>query len=779
MSDFMKVLLSLSLSGTLLLLILLLLKQLYKNKFSKRWQYYIWLAAALRFLLPYAPVHTPVNTLFHAAETAVTASRTPTVPQEPKSTASKNEKRTDQSWQDTEAARSVEVHTDTPALQTVSDGAPFWNPQSISFCSFLVWLLPAVWMLLHKSFAYRRFVRYIRTEGTAVSDIHMLNLLASCEESYGIRKPVELYYLPRPASPVMTGFFHPCLAIPHSQMDDRGLTFIFLHELTHYKRRDLFYKWLIQIVVCVHWFNPFVRLLERETGKACELSCDEAVIRSLSKEAKTAYGNTLLMCSKANPILTSAASSLTMTEGAKQLRERLGAIMNEQKRTKKTTAAAAILTAGICFGSAMLGIYAAPLDSAGKAGQAQESTQTADPAKNSLLPDAILTKYRSLLAFKTDTYQNMTVEGFRENATFELDTPQGMALLFQAAQEDRIRFHRFTDENAFFLCNTLLPLTSGKWKTTTIASAGAERPLQNGQFAELEFNATLKILNPDILISEYEQVYHGLYQTAQDFLSDQPEAALAASAAASAKKIEKKAEKALKQYAKTVSRTGNISLSIDKCMYGPEDAEKTAPASDPVFIELTQDNSPAYVKKVLTLKTSDYQSMKLKDFFEYVTMQYESDRLLWEAKNRLAHTDLSQLKNQLSEEDYNFLTVTLPCTQSESTYPSDRVGNIPPDFGRRFQLPEPKRRTYVSFEWCVQYEPSDPDLTVGQRDQIILNIIHGMDAFVADTSENADVGSGNYLKKLRRRLDQLILENSGYGLDMTVIQCMGASGQSA
>ena len=56
MSDFMKVLLSLSLSGTLLLLILLLLKQLYKNKFSKRWQYYIWLAAALRFQIGRAHV---------------------------------------------------------------------------------------------------------------------------------------------------------------------------------------------------------------------------------------------------------------------------------------------------------------------------------------------------------------------------------------------------------------------------------------------------------------------------------------------------------------------------------------------------------------------------------------------------------------------------------------------------------------------------------------------------------------------------------------------------
>lgn len=31
-------------------------------------------------------------------------------------------------------------------------------------------------------------------------------------------------------------------------------------------------------MVCIHWFNPFVYLLEKEVNRACELSCDEAVV---------------------------------------------------------------------------------------------------------------------------------------------------------------------------------------------------------------------------------------------------------------------------------------------------------------------------------------------------------------------------------------------------------------------------------------------------------------------------------------------------------------------
>ncbi len=72
------------------------------------------------------------------------------------------------------------------------------------------------------------------------------------------------------------------------------MSYIFVHELIHYKQRDMFYKWLIQIVVCAHWFNPFVYLLEKEVNKSCELSCDEKVISVLDDKARREYGDTLI-----------------------------------------------------------------------------------------------------------------------------------------------------------------------------------------------------------------------------------------------------------------------------------------------------------------------------------------------------------------------------------------------------------------------------------------------------------------------------------------------------
>ena len=55
MNEWLITFLSLSVAGTLIILVLLLLKPIYKNRLSHRWQYYIWLIVIARFLIPFAP----------------------------------------------------------------------------------------------------------------------------------------------------------------------------------------------------------------------------------------------------------------------------------------------------------------------------------------------------------------------------------------------------------------------------------------------------------------------------------------------------------------------------------------------------------------------------------------------------------------------------------------------------------------------------------------------------------------------------------------------------
>ncbi len=342
MNEFIKILLSLSVSGALLLLLILGLKPLYKNKFSKRWQYYIWIVVALRFLLPFTPDTTIVGSLFEKFDTAAITNEIPTSPNVPVPADTGNSK-----------AEPIQTNRE---ITTAAMREPF----NKYVCLFFIWSALALVLFVRKITVYQGFIQYIKAGNKDVSDIKILNLLSDCEEKLNIKTRVEISYNPLIASPMLIGFFRPRIILPTHELEDKELSYIFVHELIHYKQRDMFYKWLIQIVVCVHWFNPFVYLLEKEVNKSCELSCDEKVIAVLDDKRKREYGDTLISFLKSNNLYKSSLASVTLTEGAEQLKERLGAIMKFRKKSKVITAITAIFTVIVCVCFFVTGAYAAP-----------------------------------------------------------------------------------------------------------------------------------------------------------------------------------------------------------------------------------------------------------------------------------------------------------------------------------------------------------------------------------------------------------------------------------
>ena len=342
MNEFIKILLSLSVSGALLLLLILGLKPLYKNKFSKRWQYYIWIVVALRFLLPFTPDTTIVGSLFEKFDTAAITNEIPTSPNVPVP-------------EDTGNSKTEPIQTNREIIT-----AAMREPFNKYVCLFFIWSALALVLFVRKVTVYQGFIQYIKAGNKEISDIKILNLLSDCEEKLNIKTRVELSRNSLIASPMMIGFFRPKIILPVGELEDKELSYIFVHELIHYKQRDMFYKWLIQIVVCAHWFNPFVYLLEKEVNKSCELSCDEIVLSVLDDSAKREYGDTLISFFKSNNLYKNSLASVTLTEGAEQLKERLGAIMKFRKKSKVVIAITAIFTVAVCVCFFVTGAYAAP-----------------------------------------------------------------------------------------------------------------------------------------------------------------------------------------------------------------------------------------------------------------------------------------------------------------------------------------------------------------------------------------------------------------------------------
>ena len=351
MNAFLKIFLSMSFSGILLILALLLGKRFLKNKISRQWQYYIWLVVVMRLLLPFGPEVSLMGTAYQAVNQAISqAAPFPPQQQSPQNAPGGNFAPTVGAEQHNETVNSpADDVTTAHALQDI--GVLLINH------IWLVWLVAALGLLIRKITIYQGFAQYIKAGLTLVSDIERLDQLSIVAEQSGIKKPIELCVNPLVSSPLLIGFFHPCIVLPSADIPEKDFRYIILHELMHYKRRDMFYKWLVQITVCLHWFNPLVHLMSREITKACEFSCDEAVLAKMGSGSAQDYGKTLLDAMAAVGKYKENLGAVTLSEDKQLLKERLGAIMKFKKQSRSGKIMTAVLTLCVVLGAAFVGVY--------------------------------------------------------------------------------------------------------------------------------------------------------------------------------------------------------------------------------------------------------------------------------------------------------------------------------------------------------------------------------------------------------------------------------------
>ena len=201
-----------------------------------------------------------------------------------------------------------------PALKTPD------IPINIVRLSGFLCLAVAALLLGYKMTRYVAFLLAIKRN--SISDYSMENI----PKRLTVRKTELL------DAPLIVGLIKPVLYLPQTEIKEEGLNYILLHELTHYRRYDLLYKWFAMIVSCVHWFNPFVYIVSKQIDEECEVSCDYEVCRKLTEPQKKDYMAMILdfvqtSIRKKRPLTTQMAS------GKKTLERRFIMI-----RTKKQQA---------------------------------------------------------------------------------------------------------------------------------------------------------------------------------------------------------------------------------------------------------------------------------------------------------------------------------------------------------------------------------------------------------------------------------------------------------
>lgn len=145
-------------------------------------------------------------------------------------------------------------------------------------------------------------------------------------------------------SPLTYGLIRPVVLLPKGlDYEQEEVGYILLHEGTHIKHRDAWWKLFLAAALCVHWFNPLVWCMYVWANRDLERCCDESVVRRCGLEARSEYALTLLKWEERRSGLLPLCSNF----GTPILKERVVFIM----KLKKQSAAAVALTLALVMGT--------------------------------------------------------------------------------------------------------------------------------------------------------------------------------------------------------------------------------------------------------------------------------------------------------------------------------------------------------------------------------------------------------------------------------------------
>lgn len=167
-------------------------------------------------------------------------------------------------------------------------------------------------------------------------DCRIKNIFIKCKNKLKIHKDIEVRLQAFNNSPCIYGIFKPKILIPKDFLlsDDKTLKNIFMHELSHYKRKDIITNYILLLITTIHWFNPVVHYFFKKIRQDMEIATDEIALSKMSKEQKKQYGMTLISLLQTYKNEKIIIKSLCMADDSKNMERRIKMIKLSTKLRK-------------------------------------------------------------------------------------------------------------------------------------------------------------------------------------------------------------------------------------------------------------------------------------------------------------------------------------------------------------------------------------------------------------------------------------------------------------
>ena len=326
-------------TSSVLILALLVLRRVFREKISRRAQYALWLLVLARLLIPVS-LPTAGFGVLSAAEPAVEAA------------SSRLESRAVYVLPlDRAPAAEVPAASQAQPGQVVETGDSFGYPVLSSDGETVT--------RYARQLTASELLRYLWYGGMALTGLWFLaGNLRFRWKLRRRRRPYPVEGCPVPvylaegwlASPCLVGLLRPAIYLtPAAAAAEERQRHVIAHELTHRRHLDPLWSLLRSVCLVVYWFDPLVWAAALASRTDGELACDEAVLAGLDQEERLAYGRSLLALvpvrrTGGDPFLTAT----TMAAGKRQMKDRIGRIAQARRTTALALTLALVLAAVTC-----------------------------------------------------------------------------------------------------------------------------------------------------------------------------------------------------------------------------------------------------------------------------------------------------------------------------------------------------------------------------------------------------------------------------------------------
>ena len=314
-------LLQMSFLGTVIILLIVVLRAVLINRLPKKTFLILWWIALIRLLVPFSiksvtSIYSLLQSIYSDINPVRTAQTTTFLP----------------------------IHGNMLEIANGLSEAMVQRTESISILS-VIWLAGLLLCFGFFAVSYIKCYREFRFSLPVENDI-----LEAWKEKHPLKRSLSIRQTETIAAPLSYGVIRPVILMPKNTewKNIYQLRYVLEHEYVHIRRLDMLTKLIMIAAVCIHWFNPLVWVMYILFNRDLELSCDETVVRRFGMDIKSVYATALISMEEKKSGLTPLCNSFSKNA----IEERIRAIMKIKKTSKFAVMISAVLVICVTGGFA-------------------------------------------------------------------------------------------------------------------------------------------------------------------------------------------------------------------------------------------------------------------------------------------------------------------------------------------------------------------------------------------------------------------------------------------